>query len=321
MRLLRSSLIAAVTLNVTLAVAADSTKSQGPPDISPWIIAFGTALMSDYNVRGITVSAHQPSATVYAEPRYRIDPSLTLYGGLSVTRIADPNGATAQLVYYTGMRPVFGAYAFDFGAAYVAYPGGMTFTGVGPPSTCTNGAFFFGQCNTSKGDQDFIEVYGKSSFTVSRGIALGTNAFYAPSWTNSGAPALYASATAKISLPNETPFPELDAFASAELGHYWYGMTDSFYGVPAFPAGIQLPDYTTWNLGVSFKYRAATLDVRYYDTNLSKSNCNVLTGDQTATFGGSAAVSLINPSGLVSNWCSAAFIAKLSFDITLPARQ
>jgi len=35
------------------------------------------------------------------------------------------------------------------------------------------------------------------------------------------------------------------------------------------------------------------------------------------TLGGPSAVTPINPSGLVSNWCSAAFVAKLAFDVTL----
>jgi hypothetical protein len=43
----------------------------------------------------------------------------------------------------------------------------------------------------------------------------------------------------------------------------------------------------------------------------------VQTGDHTAAFGGGSAVTPINPSGLVSNWCGAAFIAKLSVDTAL----
>jgi hypothetical protein len=48
-----------------------------------------------------------------------------------------------------------------------------------------------------------------------------------------------------------------------------------------------------------------TVDVRYYDTDLTKENCQLLTGD---------------PSGFASNsskWCSATVIGKISFDLTL----
>ncbi len=59
-----------------------------------------------------------------------------------------------------------------------------------------------------------------------------------------------------------------------------------------------------------------TLDLRYWDTDLSKADCNVLTGDHTATINPSA-VTATNPSGLVSNWCGATFVAKFSADLTL----
>ena len=76
------------------------------------------------------------------------------------------------------------------------------------------------------------------------------------------------------------------------------------------------PITTTWNVGLGFTYKVFTLDLRYYDTNLTKAECNVLTGDHTATFG-SGNITPINPGGLRSKWCSPTFIGKLSFDLTL----
>ena len=63
-------------------------------------------------------------------------------------------------------------------------------------------------------------------------------------------------------------------------------------------------------------YKAITIDLRYYDTDLSKAECNVLTGDHTATFATSN-ITAINPGGLGSSWCCAAFVGKLSFDTTV----
>ena len=62
-------------------------------------------------------------------------------------------------------------------------------------------------------------------------------------------------------------------------------------------------------------WKVFTLDLRYSDTDLSKSDCNAFTGDHTASFD-PAAISPINPSGLSSKWCGATFIAKLSADLT-----
>jgi hypothetical protein len=75
-----------------------------------------------------------------------------------------------------------------------------------------------------------------------------------------------------------------------------------------------LPSYQNWDAGLAWK--AFTLDLRYYGTNLSRGNCSVFSSDQTAT-PSAANVSATNPLGLGSSWCSAAFIAKLSFQTTV----
>ena len=59
--------------------------------------------------------------------------------------------------------------------------------------------------------------------------------------------------------------------------------------------------------------RNITLDLRYFDTDLNKGDCNAFTSDHTASGVSSTA---INPGGPGSRWCSAAFIAKLSVDLT-----
>ncbi len=147
--------------------------------------------------------------------------------------------------------------------------------------------------------------------------------FYSPSWLNEGADGTYVSGTLKYTIPSDFMaryFPkDIGAFVSGEFGHYFFGQTSPFYGNTLFPGqanGIDLPDYNTWNAGLSFTYKVFTLDFRYYDTDLSRSNCDVLTSDHTATYNPSN-VTPINPSGLGSNWCGSAFVAKLSFDMTV----
>jgi hypothetical protein len=101
---------------------------------------------------------------------------------------------------------------------------------------------------------------------------------------------------------------EIGWYVSGEFGHYWFGTTN-FVPVVFAPA-IALPDYNTWNVGVAFTWKVATLDLRYYDTDLSKLNCNVLTGDPNA---------LVTAAGNVSKWCGAAFIAAFKVDLTAMA--
>ncbi len=290
-----------------------------PVGESPWDIAFGGGIASDYVFRGISQSARWPSVNAYTELRYNINPNLQLYGAIAGESIDYPNRAAAEIDFYGGIRPTFGKLALDIGGWYYWYPGGRLFDGsgpIGPNPNCTNGIKFPGGCNVYEADLSFWEVFGKGTYAVTDTFTLGGNVFYDPSWLNTGADGTYASVTAKYVLPGTwLPSKDYGAFISGEFGHYWFGQTNSFYGNAIYPNGINLPEYNTWNAGLSFTYKVFTLDLRYYDTDLSKSNCDVLTADHTASFN-VGNVTAINTTGLGSNWCGSTFVAKLSFDLT-----
>lgn len=304
--------MAALAVSIAPAFAADlpvKAKPIAAPPPPAWDIAFGAAVASDYNFRGISQSNRRPSVNAYFEPRYNINENLQLYAGVGGYSIEFPNNAAAEVDFYGGIRPTFGKLSLDFGVWYYYYPGGRTFTGLGGPETCTN--LFFtptGGCNIIKGDLSFIEYYGKASYAVTDAFTLGVSLFYDPNWLNSGADGLYVSGNAKYVFP--TMANGVGAYVSGELSRYFLGTTDAFYGT------IDLPDYTTWNIGAGLTYKVFTLDFRYYDTDLSKANCNVLTGDHTAGFSPSNIIPVTNASGLGSNWCGAAFIVALKADLT-----
>ena len=70
--------VAAVAL-ATPALAADmKVKAPAAPETpsSPWDVAFGGGITSDYIFRGITQSNHRPSVTAYFEPRYSLTKDL-----------------------------------------------------------------------------------------------------------------------------------------------------------------------------------------------------------------------------------------------------
>ena len=133
---------------------------------------------------------------------------------------------------------------------------------------------------------DFTEFYGKAAYQFNDMFTVGANLFYTSNWLKTGASGTYASATAKVSLP-------YDFAVSGEVGRY-------FFGTPN--AGLFVKDYTYWNAGLAYTYKALTLDLRYHDTTLSKTDCSAVTGDGILTGR--------------SKWCGQAFIATLSFDIT-----
>src|SRR3569833_3125894 len=115
------------------AFAADmpvkAMRAPPPPAFDPWDIAFGGGIVSDYVFRGITQSNHKPSVTAYFEPRYNVTKDLQLYVGVAGESISFPNRAAAEIDVYAGVRPTFGAFAFDFGVWGYLYPGGTCFNG------------------------------------------------------------------------------------------------------------------------------------------------------------------------------------------------
>src|SRR6266702_2663956 len=115
----------------TSALAADMATKAPPappaPPPSPGDIAITAALMTDYNFRGITQSAHQPSGQAGFELRYTVSPMWQYYAGISGESIDFPNRAAAEIDFYGGVRPTFDKLALDFGVWYYWYPGGECF--------------------------------------------------------------------------------------------------------------------------------------------------------------------------------------------------
>jgi uncharacterized protein Gcw-chp len=275
--------------------------------VSPWDIAFGGSIMSDYNFRGITQSNHRPSVTSYFEPRYNFAENLQAYLGLSGESIAFSNRAPTEVDFYGGIRPAFGNLALDFGAWYYWYPGGECFHNFIRDCfpSLTNG-------NVVKADLSFWEAYGKAIYAVSDQFWLGGGVYWSPSVFNSGAEGTFLAGMAKYILPPVLP-SGIGGFISGDVGHWFLGTSDSFYAVRGFPGGIPYKSYTTWDVGLAFTWKQFTLDLRYYDTNLNKGDCNAFTKDFTA---GGVFSTPINPGGPGSNWCGATFLAKLSIDLT-----
>jgi len=315
-------MVAAVTLVSASAMAADLPRKAAllppPPPPSPWDIAFGASLASDYIWRGISQSAHNPSVSAYTELRYNINPMWQLYGGVAGNSINFPNRAAGEFDLFGGVRPTFGPLALDFGFQYYWYPGGQCFGGQFQNADCILPSLPNG--NWAKKNWSFWEVYNKGTWTVNDQWALGYTVFGTSNILNTGANGTYLSGSLKYTAPTTAAlWGTVGWFISGEVGHQWLGTSDGFYGFgPGFVGGVPYTDYLTWNVGLAFTWKVFTLDLRYYDTDLSKADCNVYTSDHTATFG-AGNVTATNPGGLGSKWCDARFVAKLSFDMTLGA--
>ena len=104
------------------------------------------------------------------------------------------------------------------------------------------------------------------------------------------------SATCKYTAPGNMLPAGLGVYVSGEIGHWYLGTSDSVllhagrrrgrHRCRSVPTAFPTPSYTTWNVGFGFTKSVFTLDLRYYDTNLSEGDCNAFTSDHTARFTG-----------------------------------
>jgi hypothetical protein len=322
-------------------MAADmavKAKPAAAPPPSPWDFVVTAALMNDYNFRGVSQSNHKPSTQAGFELRYNTSSSLQWYGGVSGESIDFPNNAAAEVDLYGGIRPTFDKLAFDFGGWYYWYPGGQCYgiagagqsgcadSGGGP----TAGLFVpspnfqpFGGNEVLK-NVSFWEAYGKATYTINDQWAVGVQEWYSPSVLNSGARGWFTTGNLTFTAPSTWLPGGLGLYASGDVGYWDLGTSNIFYGVGVPDAqgnltnpnalGVKYTSYATWDAGIGFTYKVLTLDLRYYDTNLTKAECNVFTSAQNATFS-PGNITVQNPNGLGTNWCGAAFVAKLSASI------
>jgi uncharacterized protein Gcw-chp len=326
MKKLLLSVVAAVAL-ATPALAADMKLKAAPPPAppSPWDLAFGAGLTSDYIFRGISQSNHNPSVNAYFEPRYNVSPYLQLYAGVAGSSISFPNRAAAEIDGYAGIRPTFGPLSLDFGGIVYWYPGGSCYNGSLAPvfgTDCIENGYLPINGNVIKKDLTFWEVYAKGTYALNDQVSIGGTAFYSPSVLNSGANGTYVTGGAKLTAPSAAMPEGWGLYLSGDAGKWFLGTSDAFYctqvGVPGctapFPNGIPYKSYTTWNVGIAITKSVFTLDFRYFDTDMNKGDCNAFTSDNTARFTGD--FTSINPGGFGSSWCGATFVVSGRADLT-----
>jgi uncharacterized protein (TIGR02001 family) len=236
---------------------------------------------SDYIYRGTTLSDHGPAAGAAFEERFG-----SLYAGTTVATVKLPTEPVAEFTMAGGIRPKIANIDFDLGVTYFGYPGERL------PGE-TQGI-------------NYWEAAIRGDKSIGESIRIASGYAYSPNVSNTGAWSQYVAAGLGYDLPTRLLPQNLGVSFSTAVGYSWFGNQAPQLG--SFP----LPSYLNWQAGVTFIHKAFNLDLRYYDTNLSKENCFVFTGDPNARPGGRTDP-ITNPAGLVSNWCGATIVAKAWF--------
>ena len=247
------------------------------PAASPWDVAFGTAFVTDYRLRGISQSDRKAAVQGYFEAQYKAADWLTLYAGVWGSSLYT-GFANAEFDISGGGRFSWGNFGLDLGYVYYDYPGPAF------PGLTGNTSISYG------------EVYAKPSYKFNDWLSVGGSVYTGNNLGNTGFSATYYTGNATVTLPPIKPVG-ITTVISGEVGRQTYSN-----GYKTIPGTIGIADYTTWNAGVAFGYKAITLDLRYYDTNINSTNNS--TQCLSTTLGDS---------------CKAAFVGMLKFDAALSA--
>jgi len=258
-----------------------ATDTNREPSTTELEFSARAGVASDYIYRGTTLSDHGPAVGAAFEARFG-----ALYAGTTAATVKLPTQPAAELTFAGGIRPKIANTDFDLGITYFAYPGERL------PGE-TNGI-------------NYWEAVIRGDRHIGEQIRIAAGYAYSPNVSNTGAWSQYAAAGIGYDVPGQLLPQNLAVSFTAAAGYSWFGNQATQLG------GFPLPAYLNWQAGVTFTHKAFNLDLRYYDTNLSKESCFVFTGDPNARSGGRMNP-VTNPEGLVSNWCGATFVAKAWF--------
>jgi uncharacterized protein (TIGR02001 family) len=215
--------LTAETPVMDLAIALPTTS----PPVSAFDAKFATAVTTDYNYRGYTLSDHLPSVSANVEATYNI-----LFASVNTASVQMPDLSHFQMTDTLGLRQAFGALMVETGGALYSYPGGAN-------------------------DPSYAEVYVSPSYPVTKALTVGLNVFYAPDYYRMGAWENYDSLTAKYDIGWGLSF-------SAELGHQFFGTTRATalspaVALPDYTYGNAGFSYTYKSLTFDLRYHATTL--------------------------------------------------------------
>jgi uncharacterized protein (TIGR02001 family) len=273
--------VAAISVPAFAADMATKAKMAAPPPPpNPWDIAFGAAFTTDYDLRGVSQSNHKPAGQGYFEIDYTATDWLKLYAGIWGSSLWT-GFADAEFDITAGARFSWGNFGLDIGYIQYEYPGGKV-NGIGNwPEMYVKPSYKFTDWLTIGG------VYETAFNNFNNKVTL------APPWVGN-AGHYYYSANAVITLPWQPA--GITISINPEIGREVYST-----GVNA---NLGFSSDTYWDVGLDFNYKAVTLDLRYWDTNIN---------NPTATH----ASQCLN--GGVGNFCGSRFVATLKFDTTLSA--
>jgi uncharacterized protein (TIGR02001 family) len=266
------ALVMAIASALRPQANAQEAASAPPARSTAEVPGTGTASKFDVNVAAAITSDYNYRGYTLSDHKPSVSANFEatysiLFADVDAASVQIPMLSQLQMTDYVGIRPVFGPITVETGLAYYSYPGSVI-------------------------DVSYPEYYVAPKYEVSSKFTIGVNVYYAPDYSRTGAWENFDSIDAKYIFDSGLAI-------SGELGRQSFGTTKA----TAMDAAHKLPDYTYWNFGFSYTYKALKFDLRYFATTLSKQSCFLITGTGEAAAG--------------SNGCNPALVATLSWSTSL----
>ena len=115
--------------------------------------------------------------------------------------------------------------------------------------------YFYAPEDTSP---DYGELFAKADYNVNDMFTLGARIFFAPDYSQSGNTGTFIAGGVRVALPH-------DFSLYGGVGYQFFEDPDAF-------------EQLAWTAGLSYSLKALTLDVRYWDTDLSGNECIARSG-------------------------------------------
>ena len=155
--------VAAPAFAADMPVKAKMAEPAPPP--SPFDVLFGVAFTTDYELRGISQTNHDPAIQGYTELDYTAAPWLTLYAGLWGSNVSF---ADAEFDISGGARFSYNIFGLDVGYVYYEYPS-----------------------PTAGGNISYGEFYAKPSVKITDWLSIGGQVIGGDNFGNLGFNAWY----------------------------------------------------------------------------------------------------------------------------------
>ena len=105
---------------------------------------------------------------------------------------------------------------------------------------------------------DYGELFLKADYNFNDKFTLGGRVYFAPDFSQTGKTATFIAGGVRVPLPH-------DFSVYGGIGYQFFEDPDAF-------------EQLAWTAGLSYSWKSMTLDVRYWDTDLSDDECEVRSG-------------------------------------------